>query len=476
MHLLGSESVMQQETDAELVARTRGGDLSAFEVIVDRHRAALVALAAGRLGSLADAEDVAQDAFVQAYFRLHQLRKPEALPAWLRRLTDRLALMRLRRRREEPLEPERLERMRALRAAPDDSGARGEAREMLTRLPPMMRQAVALTYLAGYTSAEVASLLGVKEGTVKSRLSRARAFLREELAVRQKELAEGRPEDEFTQEVLRRVRHWERFRGSEQEKLAMVEADPEWRRLMEIELGLEPVSPKARSIRQQIASLEACHEHYIENVDSVLEMIGSMTPGFVLDCGQACAARRGEARAYAEALETWRDGETSPAGADEHTREVFEMLGERTEEKTRLVEHVIGKLRDNAYPVYADEDEDFELTESRIQHLAICNYNWRENLRVVLKEIAAGKRLFGWHVPDGYNAHGDCPDRVSELQEVMASAAGWAEGDAAKAGRWGRALGELTPEKRWLVGSLCKHVSAQHEKHGGGRLLARAAL
>jgi len=104
---------MSEHSDAQLVARAREGDLSAFEMIVDRHRAALVALAAGRLGSLADAEDVAQEAFVQAFFRLHQLRKPEALLGWLRRLTERLALMRLRSRREEPCEPARLERMRA---------------------------------------------------------------------------------------------------------------------------------------------------------------------------------------------------------------------------------------------------------------------------------------------------------------------------------------------------------------------------
>ena len=164
------------------------------------------------------------------------------------------------------------------------------------------------------------------------------------------------------------------------------------------------------------------------------------------------------------------------ADADEQTREVFELLGERTEEKVRLVEHAIGKLGDNEYRVYADEDEDFELTESRIQHLEICNYNWRGNLRIVLREIAADKRLFEWHVPDGYNAHGDCPDRVSDLQEMIASAAAWVEGDVGRAGRWGRALGRMSAEKRWLVGSLCKHVSVQHEKHGGERLLARPSL
>jgi len=192
---------MHEETDGQLVARVRQGDIAAFEAIVDRHRAALVAVAAARLGSLADAEDVAQDAFVQAYFRLHQLRKPEALPAWLRRLTDRLALMRLRRRREEPVEPARLERMRAGTAAQ----AEGGADELLGRLPDGMRQAVALTCLAGYTSGEAAALLGVKEGTVRSRLSRARAMMREVIEMAGEEPVKGKPGEEFTRETVERL-------------------------------------------------------------------------------------------------------------------------------------------------------------------------------------------------------------------------------------------------------------------------------
>lgn len=192
---------MHDETDGQLVARVRQGDIAAFEAIVDRHRAALVAVAAARLGSLADAEDVAQEAFVQAYFRLHQLRKPEALPAWLRRLTERLALMRLRRRREEPVEPARLEQMRAGNALQ----AEGSADELLRRLPNGMRQAVTLTCFAGYTSGEAAALLGVKEGTVRSRLSRARAMMREVIEMAGEEPAQGKPGEEFTRETVERL-------------------------------------------------------------------------------------------------------------------------------------------------------------------------------------------------------------------------------------------------------------------------------
>jgi RNA polymerase sigma-70 factor (ECF subfamily) len=194
---------MPEDTDSQLVSRLLAGEVAAFEVIVGRHRATLVAVAAGRLGSLEDAEDVAQEAFVQAYFRLRQLRDPHALLPWLRRIADRLALVRLRRRREEVVEPERLSELVAANSESEVNGLALPA--ALAELPVGMQQAVSLTYLAGYTCAEAAALLGVKEGTVKSRLSRARAKLKEAFAMTQGELSEGKPRDEFTQETVDRL-------------------------------------------------------------------------------------------------------------------------------------------------------------------------------------------------------------------------------------------------------------------------------
>jgi RNA polymerase sigma-70 factor (ECF subfamily) len=194
---------MEKLTDAELVARSRSGEVAAFEAIVERHRAALVSLADARLGSLADAEDVAQEAFVQAFFRLHQLRDPQALLPWLRRMTDRLALMRLRARREEPVAPGELEQ-----AYPRGQVAdlpHHVATDLLQRLPPAMRQTLVLTCLAGYTCGEAAALLGVREGTVKSRLSRARAILKEEFGMASKKLRPEKPKSDFTQRTIARL-------------------------------------------------------------------------------------------------------------------------------------------------------------------------------------------------------------------------------------------------------------------------------
>jgi RNA polymerase sigma-70 factor (ECF subfamily) len=189
---------LRTEGDGELVTRARRGEVAAFERIVERYRRPLVALAAARLGSMAEAEDVAQEALVRAFFRLHQLRRPEALGSWLRRMTERLALRRSRRRREELLALEEWQRLARPTAPPSDAAG------MLDRLPEAMRRTVALTYLAGYTCRETAALLGVQEGTVKSRLSRARAILKE--AVEMPEEMEGaKPAEQFTQETMDRL-------------------------------------------------------------------------------------------------------------------------------------------------------------------------------------------------------------------------------------------------------------------------------
>ncbi len=194
---------MRPETDAQLVARMRRGDIAAFESLVDRHRAALVAAAAFRLGSLEDAEDVAQETFVRAYFRLRELRDPGALLPWLRRIADRLALMRLRSRREEAVAPARLSEIAAPTSYGETDGVGLPA--ALAELPVGMRQAVSLTYLAGYSCAEAAELLGVKEGTVKSRLSRARVKLKEVFAVAGQGAAKDAGDKEFTRQTVERL-------------------------------------------------------------------------------------------------------------------------------------------------------------------------------------------------------------------------------------------------------------------------------
>ena len=108
-------------------------------------------------------------------------------------------------------------------------------------------------------------------------------------------------------QTRQRLEHWERFgpregwEATDDGKIDWILSDPEWRRLVDVEVGLEPLSPEARAIRKRIAAFERCHEHYAENVRAVLQMIGSMTPAAILDCGDPCRPVRDLAARYADA-------------------------------------------------------------------------------------------------------------------------------------------------------------------------------
>ena len=131
-----------------------------------------------------DAEDVAQEALVKAYRRLAWLRRSDRLGAWLVRISWRLALdhRRAAQRRDRR---ERLADPPTPRPDAEELLAAGEQRQELLRaveaLPEKLRVVVVLTNLEGHGIREVASLLSLPEGTVKSRLHLARRRLLESL-------------------------------------------------------------------------------------------------------------------------------------------------------------------------------------------------------------------------------------------------------------------------------------------------------
>jgi RNA polymerase sigma factor (sigma-70 family) len=173
--------------DAELVRLAREGDKEAFAALLARHRGMLVALCRRALGDDALAEDAAQEAALQAMLGLDRLRRPERFGAWL----GGIGLNVCRRwQREQAREGWSLAALTGGRAVPDDAPAEvAEAAEAarrvrgaVGRLPAGQRAAVVLFYLAGLAHREVAATLGIGIGAVKTRLHKARATLRDELA------------------------------------------------------------------------------------------------------------------------------------------------------------------------------------------------------------------------------------------------------------------------------------------------------
>lgn len=132
-----------------------------------------------------DAEEVAQEAFARAYRRFHELRDRERFRAWLVRICWRLAIDRLRAdRRRRRREDTAAARPGSVRTVEDEAAAHeleGRVKDAVAALPDALRVVVVLAAIEGHDMAEVGRLLRLPEGTVRSRLHRARRVLAEKL-------------------------------------------------------------------------------------------------------------------------------------------------------------------------------------------------------------------------------------------------------------------------------------------------------
>jgi RNA polymerase sigma factor (sigma-70 family) len=168
-------------SDAELVAAARAGDQEAFGELVARYRDAVFGVAFHRLGNFEAARDAVQETFIKAFRDLGALRDADHFGHWLYRIADHTALN-LRRREREAISLDNIENQPAAAPPPPAEDAlAGRITAALATLSEPTRLAVILHYVNGYTHAEVAQFLGTSEGAVKTRVSRARSRLREEV-------------------------------------------------------------------------------------------------------------------------------------------------------------------------------------------------------------------------------------------------------------------------------------------------------
>jgi RNA polymerase sigma-70 factor (ECF subfamily) len=169
------------------VRRTLSGDRGAFGALVERYAIQARRVARAVLRDPDDADDAAQDAFLSALVKLDRYDPRRPFGPWLMRIVANAATDRRRRRavrRTEPLEPGLVSGGAAGR--PDAETERrqlGERlRAALAELPERRRLAVVLFDVEGYAHAEIAGILGIPEGTVRSEVFHARRRLRELLA------------------------------------------------------------------------------------------------------------------------------------------------------------------------------------------------------------------------------------------------------------------------------------------------------
>jgi RNA polymerase sigma-70 factor, ECF subfamily len=185
-------------SDAELVTRIGRRDQAAFEMLMRRYNGKLFRIARAILRDDAEAEDALQDGYFDAYRKIGHFRGESQLSTWLTRIVMNQALMRLRRQKRERVvvpfgerrgpdhEPPEADMADDKAESPTDATMRGEVRRILERrideLPVAFRTVFVMREVEDMTVEETAACLSIPAATVRTRLFRARALLREALA------------------------------------------------------------------------------------------------------------------------------------------------------------------------------------------------------------------------------------------------------------------------------------------------------
>lgn len=193
---MDSQTATEQGTTMSSDAGVTTGEWTSpsWEQIVEEHSARVYRLAYRLTGNVHDAEDLTQDVFIRVFRSLHTYR-PGTFEGWLHRITTNVFLDKMRRKqriRFDALSDESAARLPSREAGPEQTYADAhfddDVQRALDQLAPDFRAAVVLCDIEGLSYEEIAATLDIKLGTVRSRIHRGRAQLREALAHRAPEV------------------------------------------------------------------------------------------------------------------------------------------------------------------------------------------------------------------------------------------------------------------------------------------------
>jgi RNA polymerase sigma-70 factor, ECF subfamily len=186
-------------TEAEAIERAKGGDGVAFEMLYSLHKRRVYSLCLRMVGNTAEAEDLAQEAFLQLFRKIATFRGESAFSTWLHRLSVNVVLMHLRKKGlneislDELMEPQQEDGPKKDIGARDTVLAGSIDRVNLERciemLPPGYRIIFVLHDIEGYEHNEIAEMMGCSIGNSKSQLHKARMKLRDLLKLSKAEKA-----------------------------------------------------------------------------------------------------------------------------------------------------------------------------------------------------------------------------------------------------------------------------------------------
>ena len=174
-----SQPVISEE--AVWIRRAQQSDSRAFEKLYRMHIDKVYGLCLRMTGSVAEAEDCAQEAFIQAWSKLSKFRGESAFATWLHRIAVNAVLGRMRKSKREQ---DRIQVASEISPAPASIGDSANLRDLsdaVDRLPEGARHAFVLTAIYGYSHEESSNMLGIAVGTSKAQLHRARRLLSQRL-------------------------------------------------------------------------------------------------------------------------------------------------------------------------------------------------------------------------------------------------------------------------------------------------------
>jgi len=202
-------------TDAEIITEVIVGNSEAYGLLVHKYQGAVYGLCYHLTGNFADAQDLAQEAFIQAYLSLGQLRVLDCFAGWLRQIASNLCKRWLEKRKSDVISIDKVDRENLVTQRsvlrPDEELEKKELHEAVMKvvesLPEHYRLAVTLYYMDGMDYAEISNFLEVPISTVRGRLYKARQLLKGEMIKMVSETFEAhKPEKKkFTEKVLEQI-------------------------------------------------------------------------------------------------------------------------------------------------------------------------------------------------------------------------------------------------------------------------------
>lgn len=181
------EAARQEDAiESQAITAVKGGASQAYDYLVTKYMRRVASIAWGIIRNAADAEDLAQEAFVKAFQSMDRFQTGEPFGPWIFRIVTNLSLDLLKHRRRFRHEELRGDEAAARRDSATLGATTSEISSRIDRaiesLPQMQRVVARLSLVEEFGHDEIASMTGLSEGTVRSHLSLARRKLREELA------------------------------------------------------------------------------------------------------------------------------------------------------------------------------------------------------------------------------------------------------------------------------------------------------